>query len=40
MSRKMPAPDLIRGRYRFSDKDMRRLKNLERFPIGSNRGEL
>src|SRR5262245_16204199 len=34
MSRKKPAPDLIRGGYRFSGKDMRQRKNLECIPIG------
>jgi hypothetical protein len=33
MSRKMPAPDLIRGGNRFPDKDMRKSKTLERVRI-------
>ena len=30
MSRKKPAPDLIRGGYRFSEKDMRKTKRMSR----------
>jgi hypothetical protein len=30
MSRKKPAPDLIRGGHRFSEKDMRQRKKLDR----------
>jgi hypothetical protein len=32
MSRKMPAPDLIRGGNRFSDKDMRKLNESRAHP--------
>src|SRR5262245_41811095 len=35
MSRKKPAPDLIRGGNRFSEKDMRQRRNLGRIPINS-----
>jgi hypothetical protein len=37
MSRKKPAPDLIRGGDRLSEKDMRQSTNLERIPIQPNR---
>jgi hypothetical protein len=33
MFRRKPAPDLIRGGYRFVAKNMRQLTILERFPI-------
>jgi hypothetical protein len=34
MSRKKPAPDLIRGGHRFSDKDMRKIKeSSELWPV-------
>ena len=36
----MPAPDLIGGGYRFSDKDMRKCKKRERIPIQFNRDAL
>ena len=34
MSRKKPAPHLMRGGYRFSEKDVRKCGNLERIPVG------
>jgi hypothetical protein len=40
MSRKKPAPDLIRGGNRFSEKDMRKSTNLERISIQPNRDAL
>jgi hypothetical protein len=33
MSRKKPARDSIRGGDRFSEKNMRKRKNLERIPV-------
>jgi DNA-binding HxlR family transcriptional regulator len=40
MSRRKPAPDLIRGGHRFAEKDMRQCVNLERVPIPQERGAL
>jgi hypothetical protein len=40
MSRKKAAPDLIRGGNRFSDKDTRKSKKLERIKIQPDRDAL
>jgi hypothetical protein len=40
MSRKKPAPDMIRGGHQFSEKDMRQLTKLERIPVQPNRDAL
>ena len=40
MSRRKPAPDLIRGGRRFADKDMRQTMNLEHVPIPQERDVL
>ena len=38
MSRKKHVPDVIRDGHRFSEKDMRQRKNLERIPISIEMG--
>jgi len=40
MFRRKPAPDLIRGGYRFADKNMRQSLILEHVPIPKERDML
>ncbi len=40
MFRRKPAPDLIRGGYRFADKNMRHSVILEHVPIPKERNTL